>query len=92
MEWGVRNISGSAVIDGEEHFWVDWDETLMPRSALKNAEELITKFKARCRAKLELKSLARRPNSAEGGLAITGNDILVKIPHKKLRGRPRKQA
>lgn len=43
------------VIDGEEYFWVKWDEALMPRSALKNAEELIVEFKARCRTVTENK-------------------------------------
>jgi hypothetical protein len=59
--------------------------------ALKNAEELIAKFKARCRTKLEPRSAPKRPSSVEGGLATVGNDVLGKIPHKKRRDRPRKR-
>src|SRR3979409_1052378 len=54
MEWGIHAILGREVdADGEEHFWVRWDDTLMPRSALKIAEKLIAKFMARCQTKLE---------------------------------------
>jgi hypothetical protein len=92
MEWGFCDISGMEQDDdGEEHFWVKWDDTLMPRSALKNADELIAKFKARCPEKLKLKTSSTGPSQVQGGLGRPEDGMLGKDRHEKRRGRPRKQ-
>jgi hypothetical protein len=53
---------------------VKWDNTLIPRSALKNAEKLIAKFMARCLKDSELKTLSAGSRSVQVGLARVGND------------------
>ena len=29
-EWPYKCITGKEVIDGEDHFWIHWEQTLLP--------------------------------------------------------------
>ena len=87
-EWPYECITGKEVIDGEDYFWIRWDETLIPRSSLRNSEQLIKGFEARCQTQLKAKRAPRRRRFAQSKQAATGTDI---TPQKKQRGRPRKQ-
>jgi hypothetical protein len=46
-DWEIRNIIGWKVVDGEVHYWVDWEPSWMPESELDGAKELVDGFVAR---------------------------------------------
>ena len=43
QEWEVLNIIGKEDADGVVHYLVEWNPTLMPKYALKNAKEMVKK-------------------------------------------------
>ena len=92
MDWEVRDIEGREVVDGEVHYGVVWEPTLVPLDALENAKGLIAKFEARCEAQLELKRTNGRPASEPGSRVTMVSDALGKNLQKKRRGRPPKQS
>ena len=89
--WPFECITGKEVIDGEDYFWVRWEESLLPRSWLLDAKELIDEFEARCRTQLQVKAVPRRPSSAQNKRVATGTDFLGMTSQNRRRGRPRKQ-
>ena len=46
-EWEIRDIIGKEDVDGVVHYLVEWNPTLVPKYALKNAKEMVNKFEAR---------------------------------------------
>lgn len=56
LYWQIDSIQGKEVVDGEVHYWVAWQPTLEPKSALKCAKEQIDEFEERCQAQLEAKN------------------------------------
>jgi hypothetical protein len=38
---GIRDLIGQKILDGETHFWVDWEPTWIAESELDEARELI---------------------------------------------------
>ncbi|KIM93527.1 hypothetical protein OIDMADRAFT_184708 [Oidiodendron maius Zn] len=91
QEWPFDRITGKEVIDGEDYFWICWDETLVRRSLLQNADKQIEKFEARCQTQLNVKSASRRLRSVQNKQAAIGTNIPDKTSQKRQRGRPRKQ-
>ena len=47
QEWEIRDIIGKEDIDGVVHYLVEWNPTLVPKYALKNAKVMVNKFEAR---------------------------------------------
>jgi hypothetical protein len=50
QEWEIRDIIGKEDVDGVVHYLVEWNPTLVPKYALKNAKKMVNKFEARLRA------------------------------------------
>jgi len=94
QDWEIRNIIDRKVVDGEVHYWVDWEPTWMPKSELYGAKESVDGFVAR------LQNTQRESGSGNGRgkrplkrgqQEIRGSDTLSEAEPKKRRGRPRKQ-
>ena len=43
QEWEIRNIIGKEDVDGVVHYLVEWNPTLEPKYALKNAKAVVNK-------------------------------------------------
>ena len=61
LYWEIDSIQGKEVVDGEVHYWVAWQPTLEPKSALKCAKEQIDEFDQRCQAQLKAKNKEDTP-------------------------------
>ena len=67
QEWEIRDIIGKEDVDGVVHYLVEWNPTLVPKYALKNAKEMVNKFEARLRAQArQEKGRVRPPQSKVG--------------------------
>lgn len=91
QNWEVRKISGKEDVDGVLHYWVEWASTLEPEHSLGHAKELVDKFEARLRAKLEVKNGRGRPALKQSEQAVLGTDVSSSREQRRPRGRPRKQ-
>lgn len=47
QEYEIRDIIEKEDVGGVVHYLVEWNPTLVPKYALKNVKEMVTKFKAR---------------------------------------------
>lgn len=61
LYWQIDSIQGKEVVDGEIHYWVAWQPTLEPKSALKCAKEQIDEFEERCQTQLKAKNKEDAP-------------------------------
>ena len=43
QEWEILDIIGKEDVDGVVHYLVEWNPTLVPKCALKNAKEMVNK-------------------------------------------------
>lgn len=66
QDWEVRQIIGKEDINGEPHYLVDWQPTLLPRHSLGDAKELVDNFEARLKARRGVKNGRGRPDLKRG--------------------------
>jgi len=85
QEWEVRDIIGKEDVDGDVHYLVKWNPTLVPKYALKNAKEMVNKFEARLRAQARQEhGRGRLPQSKR---TILEAQAVKGMQQKKRRGR-----
>jgi hypothetical protein len=92
QEWQIRDMIGKENVDGVVHYLVEWNPTLVPKYALKNAKEMVDKFGARLRAQARQEKGTRRPPQSKVGQRTMLEAQATKgTQQKKRRGRPGKQ-
>jgi hypothetical protein len=67
QEWEIRDIIGKEDVDGVVHYLVEWNHTLMPKYALKNAKEMVNKFEARLQAQARQVNVRGKPLQSKAG-------------------------
>jgi hypothetical protein len=70
QEWEIRDIIGKEDIDGVVHYLVEWNPTLVPKYALKNAKVMVNKFEARLQVQARQEKVRCRRRQSKVGQQI----------------------
>lgn len=91
--WEVRKIVSRKIVDGEEHYEVEWENSWMSKQELDGARQLIHEYDTRLRcAKGKCRKVEQRSSRGTGDSAIVAKESAsCRGVAKRPRGRPRKQ-